>query len=224
MSTLCERREAGAGAGPGPGPSGASAGGAAAPATEALQAMEEGLGGVAGECVICLEPLRRGSFKGGLGASSSSDGAPGGLPGGAPGDSVVVLGCCGQAIHLACLLKWLNSGGPGGCPHCRSEIPAVATAAATGRLMEPDPRGSDEARDHMRAVLMALSNARRQEARRERRERSQGGGRARTGMGLGVPAAPPTGMRAGLRQRCSVDRLFIGCMVLGFVIYTFYLI
>ncbi len=92
--------------------------------------------------------------------------------------------------------------------------------------MEPDPRGSDEARDHMRVVLMALSDARRREARSERRAGSQGGGgargRSRTVVS-GVPAAPPTGMR-GLRSRCNVDRVFIGFMVLGFVIYTFYLI
>jgi len=28
----------------------------------------------------------------------------------------------------------------------------------------------------------------------------------------------------GLRSRCNVDRVFIGFMILGFVIYTFYLI
>ena len=92
--------------------------------------------------------------------------------------------------------------------------------------MEPDPRGSNEARDHMRAVLMALSDARRRDARRERRAGSQGEGsargRSRAGAGR-VPAAPLTGMR-GLRSRCNVDRVFIGFMILGFVIYTFYLI
>lgn len=188
--------------------------------------MEEGLaraGSGRRECIICLEAL--GSIRGGGGGAQGSGGPS--ADGDPKPDSIVVLGCCSAQVHLGCLLKWLHSGGPGGCPHCRSTIPAVATAAATGYALDPSPSGSDEQREHMRAVLAALSSiarsrsqegSGRQEQLRRQGVRGQAAARSQT-----VPVAR---VATPGRRNCSggAERIFVAVMVLAVIGFGFHII